>query len=252
MDFFKGRATDLPENVDLMLVGFTAQPIPQEVISTVALFRGRTQWFDHHEWPIEDLERLRDALGREAILFEPGAASPLAVVVPVTERRSRFTDKLVDLAGRRLSENDMTKWGYRLIDLLNRLAAREGDHRSEIVPILSGKPSELPDAESVYEAERAWIEEHDARVVHFGEYQMVVVRVPPDLDAGEVARRGRLRTGARLSVASREGDDLVLLGCNDEKRHINMSDIIECLDSRLPWAHTVSGGDRTGLSFENR
>jgi hypothetical protein len=252
MDFFKGRATDLPENVDLLLVGFTAQPIPQEVISTVTLFRGRTQWFDHHEWPIEDLERLRDALGREAILFEPGAASPLAAVVPVTERRSRFTDKLVDLAGRRLSENDMAKWGYRVADLLDRLVAKEGDHRAEIVPVLSGKPSELPGGESVYEAEHAWIDEHDARIVHFGEYQMVVVRVPPDLDAGEVARRGRLRTGARLSLASREGDDLVLLGCNDEKRHINMSDIIECLSSRLPWAHAVSGGDRTGrLRIEN-
>ena len=246
MDFFKGRATDLPENADLLLVGFTAQPVPQEVISTAMLFRDRLQWFDHHEWPIEDVERLRDAIGRESIVFVPGASGPLAAVMQATERRSRFTDKMIDLVGRRLSENDMTKWGYRLVGLLERLAAKEGEHRSEIVPVLSGKPAELPEADSVYAAETAWVETQDPRVVHFGEYQMVVLRVPPELDPGEVGRRGRIRTGARLSLVSREGDELVLFGCNEEKRHINLSGMVGCVSARLPWAHTVAGGDRMG------
>lgn len=246
MDFLKGRATDLPENADLLLVGFTAQPIPQEVISTVGLFRGRVQWFDHHEWPIEDVERLRDAIGRDSIVFEPGTSSPLAAVVQVTERRSRFTDKMIDLAGRRMSESDMNKWGYRLAGLLERLAGKQGEHRSEIAAVLSGKPAELPEVESVYAEEEAWIEQHDPRIVHFGEYQMAVLRVPRELDSGEVGRRGRLRTGARLSLVSREEDDVIWLGCNDEKRHINISAMIDRVSARLSWAYAVAGGDRTG------
>jgi hypothetical protein len=75
---------------------------------------------------------------------------------------------------------------------------------------------------------------------------MVVVRVPAPLDAGEVARRLRLRTGARLSLASREGDSIVLFGCNEEKRHLNALALVERLEGRLPWAHARSGGDRIG------
>ena len=55
--------------------------------------------------------RLRAALGRDSIVIEEDASSPLGAVSEVTERRSRFTDKLVDLSARRLSESDMQKWG---------------------------------------------------------------------------------------------------------------------------------------------
>ena len=51
----------------------------QEVLDTAELFRGRLQWFDHHEWPIEDLVRLRAALGRETRSWSrrtPRARSP--------------------------------------------------------------------------------------------------------------------------------------------------------------------------------
>jgi hypothetical protein len=54
MDFFKGPATDIADNVDVLVVGFSAQPRPKEVLDTAELFRGRLQWFDHHEWAIED------------------------------------------------------------------------------------------------------------------------------------------------------------------------------------------------------
>jgi hypothetical protein len=248
MDFFKGPATDLADNVDLLLVGFTAQPTPLEVIQTAEIFRGRIQWFDHHDWPIEDVERLRDAIGRDAIAFESGASSPLAPISKITERRSRFTDKLIDLAGGRLSENDMAKWGYRVVGLLNRVASEVGEQRSAITPILSGKPAECAsaDADTVYAAEAAWLVEHDPRVVHFGEYQMVVLRVPPHLDAGEVGRRSRLSTGARLSLISRENDDLLVLGCNEEKRHINILGLVDHVSAQLPWAAAAPGGDRVG------
>ena len=43
---------------DLLLVGLTAQPQSREVLQIAELFRGRLQWFDHHAWPIEDVEIL--------------------------------------------------------------------------------------------------------------------------------------------------------------------------------------------------
>ena len=245
MDFFKTRATDLSDNVDILLIGFTAQPVPKEVLMTAEVYRGRIQWFDHHPWPIEDLELLREAVGRDSILIVGGAASPLAPVMRVTERRSRFTDKLVDLSGRRLSENDMQKWGYALAGVLKRTAASTGDYRSEIAPILMGKPTALPPAEGVYAEEEAWLAEHDPRVVHFGEYRMSVVHVPGHLDPGEVARRARIQTGTRLSLASREGDETVLLVANEERRHINVQGLAEYLASRLPWVELRPSGDRS-------
>ncbi len=75
---------------------------------------------------------------------------------------------------------------------------------------------------------------------------MAVLRVPRELDSGEVGRRGRLRTGARLSLVSREEDSVILLGCNDEKRHINIAGMVDRVSARLPWAHAVAGGDRMG------
>jgi hypothetical protein len=246
MDFFKGPATDLPDNVDVLVVGFTAQPRPKEVLDTAELFRGRLQWFDHHDWAIEDVERLRSALGRDSILIAQDAASPLAAVTEVTERRSRFTDKLVDLSARRMSESDMQKWGYRVIQLIQRMAANPGEHRAEIVSVLAGKPTDLPSPVDVYGAETRWVEEHDPRIVHFGEYQLAVCQVPRDLDPGEVGRRVRLRTGARLSLAAREGDDLVLLASNDEKRPLNVMSLLDAVGGDLSFVRPKTGGDRVG------
>ena len=246
MDFFKGPATDIADNVDVLVVGFSAQPRPKEVLDTVELFRGRLQWFDHHEWAIEDLVRLRAALGRDSIVIEEDASSPLGAVSEVTERRSRFTDKLVDLSARRLSEGDMQKWGNRVIALIKRMAQTPGEHRAEIMPVLAGKPTDLPSAPDVYLAETSWVEENDPRIVHFGEYQLAVARVPSNLDAGEVGRRLRLRTGARLSLATREGDDIVVLSCNDEKRPLNVSGLLDAVGSQQPWVMPKSGGDRIG------
>jgi len=246
MDFFKGPATDIADNVDVLVVGFSAQPRPKEVLDTVELFRGRLQWFDHHEWAIEDLVRLRAALGRDSIVIEEDASSPLGAVTEVTERRSRFTDKLVDLSARRLSESDMQKWGNRVVALIKRMAQSPGEHRPEILPVLSGKPTDLPSAPDVYQEETAWVEENDPRIVHFGEYQLAVARVPAHLDAGEVGRRLRLRTGARLSLATREGDDIVMLSCNDEKRPLNVSGLLDAVGHHQPWVLPKSGGDRIG------
>jgi hypothetical protein len=246
MDFFRGKATDLEENADLLLVGFTAQPLPREVIASAALYSGRLQWLDHHDWPIEDVEGLREAIGSESITFAEGASSSLVAVLETTERRSRFTDKLLDLCGRRLSESDMAKWGYRLMGLIRKMCEHSGDYRSEISPLLSGKPAELPEVDSVYAEEEGWLEGNDPRLVHFGEYQMTVLEVPAPLDAGEVSRRARLKTGARLSLTARQGDDMITLSCTEEKRHVNVLSIVEHISTHMPWARVRPGGDRAG------
>jgi hypothetical protein len=246
MDFFRGPATDISENTDVLLVGFTCYPHPMETINTAELFRGRLQWLDHHKWAIEDVERLRQTIGDDAVLIPEDASSPLAVVLPMAERRSRFTDKLVELSGRRLSESEMEKWGYRVIGLVRKMANSPGEYRAEISTLLSGKPSELPKVESVYQDEVAWLEENDPRVIYFGEYQIAVVRVPKNLDPGEVGRRVRLSTGARLSLSSCEGDDILLLGCNEEKRPINVVGLADEVGSKVAWARAKAGGDRVG------
>ena len=245
MDFFRGKAMDVDESTDLLLVGFTAEPIPRETIGAAELFRGRLMWFDAHDWPIEDVAALRAAIGHDSVVVSEHAATPLVPVMEACERRSRFTDKLVDLSGRRMSENDMNKWGYRLVGLLSRMTAT-GDHRTAISPILQGKPTDLPVADDVYAAEAGWLEENDPRIVHFGEHQRAVVRVPAGLDAGEVARRARLKTGARLSLAVREGDPLLMIAANEERRHVNLLAVIDKVDAQIEWAHARSGADRVG------
>jgi hypothetical protein len=229
-----------------LLVGFTAQPVPSETIAAAQVYRGQICWFDHHEWPIEDLERLREALGADAVFVVDSASSPLAAVVDVAERRSRFTDKLLDFSARRLSENDMQKWGYRLAGAIGRMARSSGDHRQEIQAILAGKPSDLPSADDVYAAEEGWLKTHEPRVVCFGEYQMAVGIVPEELDAGEVGRRLRMLTGARLSLSARAGDSVVLVGYNEEKRHMNVQGLLEQLESKVSWLHARPSGDRIG------
>ena len=246
LDFLKGRATDVGENADLLVVGFTAEPVARETIEAAEVFRNRLQWFDHHVWPIEDLERLRDAVGRDSIFIVDNGAGPLAAVSQVTERRNRFTTKLLDLSARRLPEKDMERWGFRVAGLIKRLAETSADGRPDIGPVLSGKPTELPEAPSVYEAEARWLEENDPRVVHFGEYQMVVAVVPDKLDAGEVARRLRLRTDSRLSLSVSDGGSVAMLGCAEEKRHFNVMSVLERVASRISWAHAKDGADRSG------
>ena len=97
----------------------------------------------------------------------------------------------------------------------------------------------------MYGGETRWVEENDPRIVHFGEYQLAVPGAR-DLDPGEVGRRVRLRTGARLSLAARAGDDLVMLSCNDEKRPLNVMSLLDAVGGELPFVHAKSGGDRVG------
>ena len=103
--------------------------------------------------------------------------------------------------------------------------------------MLAGKPTDLPSAPDVYGGETRWVEENDPRIVHFGEYQLAVCAGARAPRPGEVGRRVRLRTGARLSLATRAGDDLVMLSCNDEKRPLNVMSLLDAVGSEQPWVH---------------
>jgi hypothetical protein len=70
--------------------------------------------------------------------------------------------------------------------------------------------------------------------------------VPEELDAGEVGRRLRMLTGARLSLSARAGDSVVLVGYNEEKRHMNVQGLLEQLESKVSWLHARPSGDRIG------
>ena len=55
-----------------------------------------------------------------------------------------------------------------------------------------------------------------------------------------------MSTGARLSLSSREGEDWLLIGANEEKRPINVLGLADHVGAHVPWAQSRSGGDRMG------
>jgi hypothetical protein len=110
MTFFRGVATDLRDDTPIYLLGFAAKPA-RDAIQAANLYQGRLVWFDHHEWPPEDLGAMRAALGESYAQVSPGSGSVLPLVLPHCGRRSRFSDKLVELATGRFSQHDFERWG---------------------------------------------------------------------------------------------------------------------------------------------
>ena len=129
MTFFRGVATDLRGETPIYLVGFAASPA-RDTIGAAALYAGRIAWFDHHDWPPEDIESLRMAIGKENVHVQPGAGSSLPLVLDVRSRRSRFSDKLVELITARFSLHDHERWGRVWWQRLGELAAKPGDKRA--------------------------------------------------------------------------------------------------------------------------
>ena len=66
MTFFRGVAIDLRENTPIYVVGFVPSP-SRDVLQAAALYRGRLVWFDHHDWPPEDLLAMRESLGESLV-----------------------------------------------------------------------------------------------------------------------------------------------------------------------------------------
>jgi hypothetical protein len=219
MTFFRSVATDLRPETPIHLVGFTASPA-RDALQAAALYRERLAWFDHHEWPPEDLEGLRQAIGHENVHIEPGAGSSLPAVLALRTRRSRFSDRLVELATGRFTQHDFQRWGRVWWHRLGEIAARSGERRADVEPLLAGRPSDLArEAASVpappVPPEVEYVLQRDFRLVHFGSYVLVVVPTPAGPDPLLASRVARARYAAEISLAFHDGDDLIALGCDE-------------------------------------
>jgi len=249
MTFFRSVATDLKEGTPIYLVGFQPKPA-RDVIPTLGLYGDRVHWFDHHDWPPEDALALRQTIGEENVFWTPGAGSSLPPVLSVSSRRSRFSDKLVDLETARFTQHDYERWGRLWWWRLGEMARNPGDHRRDVEPLLAGRPSDLARdaaraASPPAPLEIDYVAGRDFRLVHFGGFSLVVVDVPPDLDAHVCARVARERYHARLSLAFNPGSERILLGGDDAggRQALDLGAMVEHLVSKLDWVEALPDED---------
>jgi hypothetical protein len=249
MTFFRGVATDLREDTPIYLLGFAAKPA-RDAIQAANLYQGRLVWFDHHEWPPEDLGAMRAALGDSYTQVRPGAGSVLPLVLPHCTRRSRFSDKLVDLVTGRFSSHDFQRWGRLWWWRLGQLAAKKGERRAELELLIAGRPSDL-----TREAERCdvpppppeveWAASRDFRMVHFAGIAMVVADVPAHLDVYLALRIARERFGALLGLGRHEGEATFVLAAEDNagRRPVDVAGMAEHLSQKFSWVEALPDDD---------
>jgi len=249
MTFFRGVATDLSEDTPIYVIGFMASPA-RDALRTASLYRGRLAWFDHHEWPPEDLEGMREAIGSENLHVVPGAETCLSEILSVRIRRSRFSDKIVELATGRFSQHDYERWGRLWWHRLGEIAGRSGDRRADVDALLVGRPSDLAKEAAKLPAplappEIAFVCERDFRLVHFHGFTLVVLTVPVEFDIHLAARIARERYDAQVSVARKEGEGLVVLGGDEGRgrRGLDLSSMLEHLASKHNWVMPLSEED---------
>src|SRR4030095_15047769 len=104
----------------------------------------------------------------------------------------------------------------------SEIAARSGDRRGEVEPLLAGRPSDLARdasraAEPPLPPELSYVSGRDFRLVHFGGLVMVVLEAPPELDLHLCARIARERYQAHLSLATAPHRELVVLRGDEER-----------------------------------
>jgi hypothetical protein len=249
MTFFRSVATDLRPETPIHVVGFHGRPF-RDTLQAASLYAGRLSWYDHHDWPPEDLGALRQAIGGDNVVVEPGSGSSLPAVLADRARRSRFSDKLVELMTGRFSEHDYERWGRLWWHRLGELAQQRGERRHVVDPLLIGRPSDLArDATRSPEppppAELAWVSERDFRVVHFGGFSLVIVPVPEGLGLHLVARLARERFGAHLSLSYPEGGELLVLGSDDSRsrRALDLGAMVDHLDAKHEWIEALRDED---------
>ena len=231
------------------MVGFSASPV-RDVLQAVSLYSDRLSWFDHHEWPPEDLNSLEQLIGTEALHVTPGLESSIPAVLDVCTRRSRFSDKLVDLATGRFSQHDFERWGRLWWCRFGEIAEKTGDVRSDLEPLLAGRPSDLAKEAAGAElpapsAEVAYVSSRDFRLVHFGGHLLVVVNVEPGYDTLLCARIARERYGASLSLAYVEGDDLVMFAGEElsGRRSFDLTAVVAHISEKLEWVEALVASD---------
>ncbi len=250
MTFFRSVATDLRDETPMFLVGFAASPPARDTLQAASLYRGRLDWFDHHDWPPEDLVALRETLGADHVHVQPGAESSLAAVIAQRTRRSRFSDKLVELITGRFSQHDYERWGRFWWQRASEIAARSGDRRGEVEPLLAGRPSDLARdasraAEPPLPPELSYVSGRDFRLVHFGGLVMVVLEAPPELDLHLCARIARERYQAHLSLATAPHRELVVLGGDETrfKRGLDLGGVTAHLATKHRWIEALADDD---------
>jgi hypothetical protein len=249
MTFFRGVATDLRDNTPIYVVGFVPRP-SRDVLQAAALYRGRLVWFDHHVWPPEDLLAMREALGPALVRVLPGAGSSLPSVVPFCQRRSRFSDKLVDLACGRFTVHDFQRWGRLWSWRLAELARKRGEHRADLELLIEGRPSDLA-REAALSAvppppeELAWVASRDFRLVHFGGLGMAIVEAPPELELGLAMRLVRERYGVPLSLGRKLGQQAIVLGTDDAttRRALDLGAMVQHLAEKFGWVDGLPDDD---------
>ena len=249
MHFFREVTTDLKEDVPIHIVGFTPSPAG-EVLQAVSLYAGQISWYDHHEWPPEDVFALEGSIGSESLHYTRGTGSTVPAVLATGTRRSRFSDKLVDLITARFTQHDYERWGRLWWWRLGQLATRSGDVRREIEGLLAGRPSDLAREASRADtppipAEVEWASGRDFRLVHFAGYVMVVVVAEGDIDPHLAGRIARERYGAQLSLTRREGEGLFLLTGDDQsnRRSLDYSGLAQHLADKLSWVQALESQD---------
>jgi hypothetical protein len=249
MTFFRSVATDLREDMPIYVIGFTASPA-RDMLQVASLYRGRLAWFDHHKWPPEDLERMREAIGGENLHVISGAENCLSEILSVQTRRSRFSDKVVELATGRFTQHDYERWGRLWWHRLGEIAQSSGERRADIDALLVGRPSDLAKEAATVPAppeppEVAFVSGRDFRLVHFHGYALVVVPTPAELDLHLTSRIARERYDAQVSVARVEGGDLVVLGGDESRarRSIDLSGMVEHLASKHDWVISLPDRD---------
>jgi hypothetical protein len=249
MNFFRTVTSDLRDDTPICVVGFTPSPAG-EVLQMASLYASRLQWFDHHDWPPEDLDALRSALGEDAVHVTPGAGSSLPAVLSTCSRRSRFSDKLVDLCAGRFTPHDFERWGRVWWWRLAEYAKKPGDRRSDLEPLLAGRPSDLAKEAARVEApstpeEVAFVSQHDFRIVHFAGYTMVVVEAPEEYNLHLCARIARERYEASFTLATHEGSELLVLTAEDVggKRGFDLGAVIVHLAEKLEYVEPLADAD---------
>ncbi|MFP6564260.1 MAG: hypothetical protein VCC68_07245 [Myxococcota bacterium] len=250
MTFFRGVAIDLREGTPIYVIGFTPSPA-REVIQAAALYSDRLFWFDHHDWPPEDALALRQVIGEESVQLAPGTGSSIPGVLSGAVRRSRFTDKLVDLAAGRFTEHDFEKWGRLWWHRIGEIAGRLGDRRADLESLLAGRPSELAKeaaraATPPPPAEVAYVSERDMRLVHFSNHSLVIVEAPSELDVHLLGRIARERYDATLSLASSEGSETWILTGEElsGRRSLDVGALADHLATKYRWVESLPGDDR--------
>ncbi|MDH3519251.1 MAG: hypothetical protein OEM49_02245 [Myxococcales bacterium] len=251
MTFFRSVATDLREETPIFMVGFMASPPARDTLQAASLYRGRLSWFDHHEWPPEDLQSLRAAIGEENVYVQSGSDSSLSAILGQRTRRSRFSDKLAELIAARFTQHDYERWGRVWWQRAGEIAAQPGERRAEIEPLLVGRPSDLARAAAQLPVpppppELAHVAERDFRLVHFGGFTMVVAIVPRELDLHLTARIARERYEAQLSLAAQEGSELVVLGGDESRtrRGLDLGGMVDHLAAKHAWIDAMADADQ--------